>query len=86
MIFRWLEKRRLERAFGEYISRRTINEMLANKSEWDSFKSLLPLRIWPMFFTPVMTERQALMEVSRMANEALIMAQKAEAARKTPSN
>jgi len=76
MIFRWLYRRRLNRAFGQFIGDDRLKEITSGTSEMQSFRMLLPRRIKRLFFQPVMSERQALMETSRMINEALIASEK----------
>jgi hypothetical protein len=44
MIFRYLYRRRWQKAFGRFIPAPKIDEHIAGTSEWQAFKSFLPLR------------------------------------------
>jgi HEAT repeat protein len=76
MIFRWLWRRRVVGLFGEIATPRAIDEIIANSTELDCLKLLLPGRIRSLMWKPAMTERQALLEVRRMALEILAKAKK----------
>jgi HEAT repeat protein len=76
MIFRWLWRRRVIGLFGEIATPRAIDEIIANSTELDCLKLLLPGRIRSLMWKPAMTERQALLEVRRMALEILAKAKK----------
>jgi len=71
MIFRWLYKRRLTRLFGPFIPEDTMEKIADSFSEWESFKLLLPRAINRLFFTPVMSEIDALQTVQKMILDAL---------------
>jgi hypothetical protein len=66
MIFRRLYKRRITRVFGGSIPEQAINELTDGLSEWKSFKLLLPRAIHRLFFTPVMSEADALRKLQKM--------------------
>jgi len=71
MIFRRIYKRRITRVFGGFISEQAINELTDGLSEWKSFKLLLPRAIRRLFFTPVMSEADALRKLQKMILDAL---------------
>jgi hypothetical protein len=71
MIFRWLYKRRVARVFRRFVPEHTINELTDRFSEWESFKLLLPRAIYRLFFTPVMSEIDALQTLQKMILDAL---------------
>jgi hypothetical protein len=71
MIFRWLYKRRITRLFGRFIPEQGISKIFDPLSEWESFKLLLPRAIHQLFFTPVVSEIDALQMVQKMIRDAL---------------
>ena len=74
MIFRWLYKRRIARLFGPFVPEDTINTIMKitdSLSEWESFKLLLPRAINRLFFTPAMSETDALQTLQKMILDAL---------------
>jgi hypothetical protein len=71
MIFRRLYKRSVTRVFGRFIPEQRINEITDSLSEWESFKLLLPRPISQLFFTPVMSEIDALRAVQNMLRDVL---------------
>jgi hypothetical protein len=71
MIFRRLYKRSVTRAFGGFIPEQRVSEILSGLSEWESFKLLLPRAIYRLFFTPVVSEIDALQTVQKMLRDAL---------------
>jgi hypothetical protein len=71
MIFRWLYKRSVTRVFGRFVPEHTIKELTGHFSEWESFKLLLPRAIYRLFFTPVMSESDALQTLQKMMLDAL---------------
>jgi hypothetical protein len=71
MIFRRLYKRSVTRVFGRFIPEQRINEITDSLSEWESFKLLLPRAIYRLFFTPVMSEIDALQAVQKMLRDVL---------------
>jgi hypothetical protein len=71
MIFRRLYKRSVTRVFGRFIPEQRINEITDSLSEWESFKLLLPRPISRLFFTPVMSEIDALRAVQNMLRDVL---------------
>ena len=66
-IFRWLYKRSMTRVFGRFIPDNRIKDPF---SEWESFKLLLPRRIYRLFFTPVTSEIDALRALQKMILDA----------------
>ena len=71
MIFRWLYKRRVTRLFGRFVPEHAIKELTEHLSEWESFKLMLPRAINRLFFTPVMSDIDALQTLQRMIHDAL---------------
>jgi hypothetical protein len=71
MIFRWLYKRKMTRAFGRFVPENTINDLTAGQSEWQSFKSLLPSAISRPFSTPVMSDHDALQTLQKLIRDTL---------------
>lgn len=71
MIFRRLYKRRVARVFAPYLTAQQVETIFHDLSEWDSFKGLLPRRIYRLFFSPAMTETEALSAVAQMARQTL---------------
>ncbi len=71
MIFRWLYKRRVTRLFGPVLPKDAIKKVTDGLSEWQSFKLLLPRRMYLMFCTPVMSETDALQTLQVMIRDAL---------------
>jgi hypothetical protein len=71
MIFRRLYKRRITRLFAPALTARQVERIFHDLSEWDSFRWLLPGRVRWLFFTPAMTETEALSAVARMAAQVL---------------
>jgi len=71
MIFRRLYKRSVTQVFGRFIPEQRINEILSGLSEWESFKLLLPRPIYRLFFTPVMSEIDALQTLQKMIRDVL---------------
>jgi len=71
MIFRRLYKRSVTRVFGRFIPEQRVNEITDRLSEWESFKLLLPRAIYRLFFTPVMSEIDALQTLQKMIRDAL---------------
>ncbi len=71
MIFRWLYKRSVTRAFGRFVPEYTIKELTDRLSEWESFKLLLPRAIYRLFFAPVMSDVDALQTLQKMMLDAL---------------
>jgi hypothetical protein len=71
MIFRWLYKRSVIRAFGRFVPEHTIEELTDHLSEWESFKLLLPRAIYRLFFTPVMSDIDVLQTLQKMMLGAL---------------
>ena len=71
MIFRWLYKQRVTRVFSRFVPEHTINELTGSFSEWESFKLVLPRAIYRLFFTPVMSEIEALQTLQKMMLDAL---------------
>jgi hypothetical protein len=57
--------------FGQFVPEHTIKELTDDLSEWNSFKLLLPLAIHRLFFTPVMSDIDALQTLQRMIHDAL---------------
>jgi hypothetical protein len=49
----------------------TIKELTGRLSEWESFKLLLPGAIYRLFFTPVMSESDALQTLHKMIVDAI---------------
>jgi hypothetical protein len=71
MVFRRLYKRSVTRAFGRFAPEHTIKELTGRLSEWESFKLLLPSAINRLFFTPVMSDIDALQTLQKMMLDAL---------------
>ena len=71
MIFRWLYRRQVVGAFGQFLSPVAIDKVMTELTEFACFKLLLPMPIRRFLLTPAMTERAALLELQRMASEAL---------------
>lgn len=71
MILRRLYKRRVTRVFGRFIPEQRINEITDSLSEWESFKLLLPRQISRLFFTPVVSDLDALKTVQKMIRDVL---------------
>jgi hypothetical protein len=71
MIFPWLYKRKLTQTFGGYVPKHKIKEITGGFSEWESFKLLLPLPIYRLFFKPAMSETDALKAVQKMTLDVL---------------
>lgn len=71
MVFRRLYKRRVTRVFGRFIPEQRINELTDRLSEWQSFKLLLPRPVYRLFFTPVMSESDALQTLQKMILDVL---------------
>ena len=66
MIFRRLYKRSVTRVFGRFVPEQTVNELTDRLSEWESFKLWLPGSISRLFFTPAMSETDALKTLQKM--------------------
>jgi len=71
MIFRWFYKRRVTRLFGRFIPEHTIEELTDHLSGWESLKSLLPSAIYRLYFTPAMSDIDALQTLQKMMLDAL---------------
>jgi hypothetical protein len=71
MIFRWLQERRASRVFGRFVPEHTIKEITDRLSEWESFKLLLPRAIYRLFFTPAMSDIEALETLQKMMLDVL---------------
>jgi hypothetical protein len=67
MIFRYLHRRYVFRAFGQFLDRPQLENLVGRTTEWQALKFFLPRR-W--FYTREQ-ERDALLEVHRMANAVL---------------
>jgi hypothetical protein len=67
MIFRYLHRRYVFRAFGQFLDRSQLENLVGQTTEWQALKSFLPRR-W--FYTREQ-ERDGLLEVHRMALAAL---------------
>jgi hypothetical protein len=70
MIFRYLCKHRVKRAFGAYITPEALDNLLTDfdeMTEWQAMKFLLPAR----FVYDRQKREKALMEVRRMSLEVL---------------
>ncbi len=57
--------------FGRFVPEHTIKELTGRFSEWESFKLLLPRAINRLFFTPVVSEIDALQTLQKMMLDAL---------------
>jgi hypothetical protein len=57
--------------FGRFVPEQKINEILNPLTEWESFKLLLPRAIYGLFFTPVMSDIDALQSLQKMMVDAL---------------
>jgi hypothetical protein len=57
--------------FCGFVPELTIKEITNSISDWESFKLLLPRAINRLFFTPVMSEIDALQALQKMMFDAL---------------
>jgi len=71
MIFRWLYKRKVTRLFGRFVPESTIKDVTESLSEWESLKLLLPRAVSRLFFSPVVSEIDALRTVQEMIGDVL---------------
>ena len=57
--------------FGRFIPQQKIYEILDPLTEWESFQLLLPRAIHRLFFTPVVSEVDALQALQKTIRNAL---------------
>lgn len=67
MIFRYLHRRRMLKAFGRFIPAAKIEELFARTSEWQALKSFLP----PRWFYTEEEIANSFLELRRLALRAL---------------